>query len=177
MPSNGNLTRDVTHVIEQGIHAVRGLAPEVYSGSGEPIGTSGIGAHIRHCLDFFDRLVEGLASGELDYDKRERDARVEVDRDYAVERMERTVQRLRGFASLDPSARLQVRADADPDEAPLESTVGREFKFALSHTIHHYAIIAMYLRQAGEVVDPDFGVAPSTLRFWEESGRCAPSAG
>lgn len=177
MSLNGNLTRDLVHVIQQGIDAIEVLPAEVYGGSGEPLGTSGIGAHVRHCLDFFDRLLDGVASGKLDYDRRERDERIEVDGPYAVARMRRTIERLVELDKADTTQRLEVRADADPGELALDSTVGRELKFVMSHTIHHYAIIAMYLRQAGQPVTPEFGVAPSTLRYWEESGRCAPSAG
>lgn len=177
MSLHGNLTRDLLHVVRQGIEAIESLPGDVYGNGGAPLGTGGIGAHMRHCLDFFDRLIDGVEEGAIDYDRRERDERVEVDRDYAVARMERVLKRIAALEKVDGTQRVSVRADADPDEAPLESTVARELKFVMSHTIHHYAIMAMYMRQAGCAVAPEFGVAPSTLRYWEESRRCAPSAG
>ena len=45
------------------------------------------------------------------------------------------------------------------------SSVSREIEFVHSHTIHHYAVIARLIAEAGESVSNDFGVAPSTLRF------------
>ena len=36
-----------------------------------------------------------------------------------------------------------------------------------SHTIHHFALIGITLRESGLAVDPDFGVANSTLRNCE----------
>jgi len=34
-----------------------------------------------------------------------------------------------------------------------------------SHTIHHFALIAVTLRLHGIQVDPNFGMSPSTLRY------------
>ena len=47
----------------------------------------------------------------------------------------------------------------------LISSVGRELQVLSSHTIHHFALMAMTLRVLGVPVDPDFGMAPSTLRY------------
>ena len=45
------------------------------------------------------------------------------------------------------------------------SSVGRELISLSSHTIHHFALISLTLQALGHSVDPDFGVAPSTLRY------------
>jgi hypothetical protein len=45
------------------------------------------------------------------------------------------------------------------------SSVSRELQFLLSHTVHHYALIAMTLRAAGVELDEELGVAPSTLAY------------
>jgi len=34
-----------------------------------------------------------------------------------------------------------------------------------SHTVHHFALIAMTLRLHGVEMEPGFGMAPSTLRY------------
>ena len=53
------------------------------------------------------------------------------------------------------------------DDAPwADSSVERELQVLLSHTVHHYALIAVALRLHGHPVDEEFGVAPSTLRYW-----------
>jgi len=44
------------------------------------------------------------------------------------------------------------------------SSLGREFQFLISHTIHHFALIAGLCRLHGVSICNDFGVAPSTLR-------------
>ena len=53
------------------------------------------------------------------------------------------------------------------DDRFLTSSPARELQVLSSHTIHHFALIAMTLTALGVPIDPDFGVAPSTLRYRE----------
>ena len=66
---------------------------------------------------------------------------------------------------------LRVRGEGAPPEVPEgqwpESTLERELYVLVSHTIHHYALVAVLLRTLGVDPGPEFGVAPSTLRHWE----------
>ena len=72
---------------------------------------------------------------------------------------------------------IEVRADVgtgeDPEKAWCGSTVARELRFLVSHTVHHYALIAMVLRGHGLDPGEEFGVAPSTLAYWSETAECA----
>jgi uncharacterized damage-inducible protein DinB len=49
----------------------------------------------------------------------------------------------------------------------VETTVGRELVFVLSHTVHHNALIAVMARTLGVSVPDRFGYAPSTLAHLE----------
>ncbi|MFW6292999.1 MAG: hypothetical protein ACOC7V_11860 [Spirochaetota bacterium] len=65
----------------------------------------------------------------------------------------------------------------DPDGVAVEadSTVERELAMLASHTVHHYAIIALILRIQDVPVPEEFGVAPlrcATSR--RGSPECAP---
>ena len=51
------------------------------------------------------------------------------------------------------------------EDSFMESSISRELQVLSSHTVHHFALIAMTLRMHGLEVDPDFGMAPSTLRY------------
>lgn len=44
------------------------------------------------------------------------------------------------------------------------TSVGRELRFLLSHTVHHCALIAILLSLRGGEVPNGFGIAPSTER-------------
>jgi uncharacterized damage-inducible protein DinB len=42
------------------------------------------------------------------------------------------------------------------------TTVGRELAFVINHTVHHSALVAVLLEQAGRVRPARFGLAPTT---------------
>ena len=73
-------------------------------------------------------------------------------------------------------AALTVRMEDAPEGCPaawMPSSVARELQAVRSHTIHHFALIAMTLRAWGIEVDSTFGVAPSTLRYREPKAQAA----
>jgi hypothetical protein len=43
--------------------------------------------------------------------------------------------------------------------------------------VHHFALIAMLLERFEISVPEDFGIAPSTLRYWQAQAQCAPLPG
>jgi hypothetical protein len=55
----------------------------------------------------------------------------------------------------------------------IESSAARELEFLHSHTVHHHALIAEKLSSSGVKLPDDFGVAPSTLKFWAEQKKAA----
>ena len=175
-----NLLQDNVRLLEQGIDLLDGMDAELYRCPRPDAGLSGAGSHVRHFLDFYDRFLEALeprADGRLDYDRRERDERTEVCPATARRRICALVESLRARVPAAAGRRLVVKADAEgasPDHAPwAESTVERELQVLLSHTVHHYALIAVVLRLNGHDVGMEFGVAPSTLRYWKEQRACA----
>ncbi len=73
---------------------------------------------------------------------------------------------------MEPSLRIKV--DAADESSWATSSVERELQFLRSHTVHHFALIAVILRLSGLEPGEEFGVAPSTLRYRKENGVCAP---
>ena len=126
------------------------------------------GGHIRHCLDFFDCLFAGIKSGKADYNKRERDLQVEMKRAAAISKIEKTIENLRKIEieNLDREILIRhERVEEIEENAWSRSSVARELEFMQSHTVHHYAIVALKLSFAGFAVESDFGVAASTLKY------------
>jgi hypothetical protein len=74
---------------------------------------------------------------------------------------------------------IQIRLESGGSESQQwsHSTVRRELQFLLSHTVHHFALIAVLLERFEIAVPDDFGIAPSTLRYWQEQAPCAPLPG
>ena len=126
------------------------------------------GAHLRHIIEFYQAFLEGVAGHHVDYDARPRNPEIERSRAAASASIRSVVHRLRACAQLRFDAILRVRMEDAPEEAgePLmESSLDRELQVLSSHTIHHFALIAMTLRLHGVAVPGDFGMAPSTLRY------------
>ena len=183
-----HLIHSLAAFLEQGADLLASLDAATYRRSPAPLATAPVGGHVRHCLDFVCAFLRGWRDGEVDYDRRERDPRLEEDPAVAGELLRAfSAELLTLVPELDPARELRVRAEAPPDAGPeegwLPSTLGRELSVLSSHTVHHYALIAMTLRHFGRDVGPEFGVAPSTLHFWKEEGAkqeaasCAPAAG
>lgn len=169
------LIDDNVRLLQQGLDLLMELDTSLYAKAEPSVRLSGVGSHFRHLLEFYDRFFEGLLVGKIDYDQRRRDASVETNPEAARERLATVIQALRKL-DREPAG-LLVKSDADEGsgaEGPwTRSTASRELQALLSHTVHHYALIAVGLRLNG--VDPgeEFGVAPSTLRYWKEQGTCA----
>jgi uncharacterized damage-inducible protein DinB len=165
--------------LDQGRRLLGGLDAEVYRRSPRPLAQSTVGAHFRHVLDAVDCLTRGCDGGAVDYDARVRDEAVETDLGAALRRLDDLAGRLAALG-LPETHPLRVRADAPgaaAEDCWTDSTLGRELLYVMSHTIHHYALVAMILRHLGVETGEGFGVAPSTLSYWKEVGRCAPLVG
>lgn len=123
-----------------------------------------VGGHVRHCIEFYQCLFAGIDSGEIDYDARSRNPDIEscpVTARQAIRQLLATEwARLGG---MDHDQPLRVRESLAGWQV---SSLGREFGFAFSHTIHHLALIGVLLRDHGRCVEDGIGLAPSTERHF-----------
>lgn len=174
-PAARSLAERNIAMLSQGRALLTRLSDEDYTAAAPSGLRGGVGPHLRHVLDHYDCFLDGLDQGAVDYDRRERDTAVETDRSAALAKLEQIVSRLRGLERIEAEGLLIVRVDSGEDGQPFEgaSSVGRELQFLVSHTVHHYAVIAVMLRVRG--IDPgrDFGVAPSTLKHEAGTVACA----
>lgn len=130
-------------------------------------GGSSVGAQFRHVLDHVKSLLAGLADGRIDYAARERDVRLEIERDLAATVFRRVINDIAAVDLGLLGRSVLVRSEVDTDSW-LPVSVGREFEAAFSHTIHHHALIAEKLIGMGIDCGPQFGVAPSTLAYQQK---------
>ena len=114
-----------------------------------------------------------MEEGRIDYDARARGTEEETDPEAATGRIRELISWFRSHEdSFESSTPLRVKVDCGLEAASAGdiesgelSSVGRELQFLVSHTVHHFAIIAIMCEAQGVRLDPDFGVAPSTLRY------------
>ena len=163
--------------LQQGALLLETLDDAVYQAKVPEVFGSTLGAHIRHNLDHYLSFLACYESGELDYEARKRDPLLETSRRRAIEVIEEIVQRLGELSARRGASRVRIRLEGmdgfASDESWASSSIERELEFLLSHTIHHYALVAVMCRFLGHGTDPDFGVAPSTLRFRALQSPCA----
>jgi uncharacterized damage-inducible protein DinB len=181
MNATATLADNNIRFLAQAVALLTELNDESYRRPAPPYANSGIGAHLRHNLDHYHAFLAGRADGRIDYDAREREPRIETDREYAAQQIRAIIDGLRAIPEADTAQPVTVKMDCDEHEeaaaAWCGSTVGRELQFLLSHTVHHNAIMAMILRLHGCAMEQDFGVAPSTLRHQHRQRSCAPPRG
>ncbi len=138
--------------------------------------TANIGKHLRHITDHYRLLLEGLPETLIEYDRRERLATEENERSAMILRLRslcNELTRLSERCNTDVSLSIRLAIN-ELDESPtVDSTLSRELVFLQSHSVHHYAIISAILKLQNIQFDPDFGVAPSTLKY-EHGKKCAP---
>lgn len=153
--------------LAQGARLLRGLDDAQYRASAPPLYPSGVGGHFRHCLEHVQLLLAAAGTSRLDYDQRQRDLHLETDRGAAIHLAERLIQGLEGLTDAQIATPIEVRMDCGDGQRAaalwMPSSLGRELQFMVSHTTHHYALMAMILRHQGLEPGADFGVASSTL--------------
>lgn len=167
---------DNIRFLKQGLDLIQGLSDDAYTRSSHPEYTSGVGGHLRHCLDHYTNFLAGLPRGRIDYDARQRDERIETDRAYATRVIQNLIRGLAEVQERDADRAVTIKMDGgDESDASLwwsHSSAVRELQFLVSHTVHHYALIALILRSNGLAPAADFGVAPSTLRYNQSKLSC-----
>ena len=166
----------IAEVLHQGESLLNSLSDGEYTCKLQSVFGSTVGGHYRHCLDHFQSLLQGLDANEINYDDRERNPRIENDRAFALTETRRI---LRGLASistpfLDCPINVRSKVNYELDAASsIGSTFGRELMYAVAHTIHHYALIAVMCSVLEVPVPAGFGIAPSTLKYHAEQPKAA----
>jgi len=165
------LTGATEDVLRQGLDLLSELDGERFAALADEPYNASIGQHYRHVLDHLLCLESGLAAGEIDYDNRERNPRLETDLEYARATTERLIQAFNQYDSELLNGPCIVKYSVGYGNAApvrLPSMVARELAFCIGHAVHHYAIVRLLCDSVGVEVVPEFGVAPSTLKHRAE---------
>ena len=123
-----------------------------------------IGKHVRHIVEFYELLVNSRPTGNLNYDRRQRDLRLETDTNETLRRIgsvDRAIQQL------DLSETLSLEADVSvmgTQQVVIPSSFARELLYNIEHAVHHLALIQIAVQHNFPQIDlpPNFGVAYST---------------
>jgi hypothetical protein len=165
MESCSKLVATNIGLLQQALLLVGRMDDATFSNSPQGLAPHRVGSHLRHVLEFYDCFLAGLETSRIDYDARKHDEMLERNRHGALLKVSSIIRRLEEASSLPEDLALTVRRENGGPDVYLRSSIGREMQVLSSHTIHHFALIAVTLRFHGVEVDPNFGMSPSTLRI------------
>jgi hypothetical protein len=160
----------VKGVLLQGCTFLDGMSDEVYARPLDGTLSSSLGAHYRHVLDHFFCLAEGIRTGQVNYDERRRNPKLECSVAQARSATEGLIEEFRGLTADVLRRECSVNYSVGYGESEMElvrSNLAREIMFCVGHAIHHYAILKLLCAGVGVKLPYEFGVAPSTLKHLE----------
>jgi hypothetical protein len=136
------------------------ITGEIYTAPATHLFGATIGQHVRHIIELFKCLEAGYETGELNYDKRKRDLRIETEVLFAIQLMHEITE---GIKTCNKDLALYTSVDA---EVVIHTNYMRELYYNLEHTIHHMALIRVGIGELSTLQLPaNFGLAPSTIQY------------
>lgn len=150
-------------LFEQLHDSVEALTDEQYRFPATVLSQATVGQHLRHIVEFFQELYKGYESGSVNYDKRQRDQRIETDRSFAIQKLYEIVA---GLSKPDKDLVLITSLPMEGNgHLDFKTNYHRELLYNLEHTVHHMAFIRMGIEAISIIQLPvRFGVAESTLQ-------------
>jgi hypothetical protein len=127
---------------------------------------SSIGVHIRHILDVFDCIFDGLESGNINLINRKRNKLAENYTQHGIVYFEEILERLKLLENADFNKIVRVTDDLGLGIVSLNYTLGGILIQAHSHAIHHFASVGYIISQLDIALpDADFGFNPTTPKM------------
>ncbi|MGB8191607.1 MAG: DinB family protein [Chitinophagaceae bacterium] len=164
------LQQAVNNVFVQLSATLDQLSQEQYVQPSRTLFNATIGQHVRHIIELFQCLENGYDEGLVNYEQRQRDIRIETDKQFASGLLTEVRQ------GLDRENKdLQLEACYDEHEASpitIATNFYREVAYNLEHTIHHMALIRVGITEVSDIELPEeFGVASSTIKYRQQCAQ------
>lgn len=166
-----NPTNACCHILSQLTEMTNQLTEADFVKPVESLGKSSIGQHLRHTLEFFICLKQGVEVGVINYDKRMHDKLIETDKNIALG----TIAAITDFVLSQPQnkpLKLEVGYDLNCEKYDtVDTNVLRELVYNIEHAVHHMAIMKIGIKEAAPYIKLpfDFGIAASTIRYQEHA--------
>lgn len=168
MHNNAIILEGHLETVQQAKEFLRGLTAENYQVVIKPHFASSAGTHIRHIIDHYLALKDGLNQGLVNYNKRNRYSRIESCPEIALLEWQKIEKWLNEVSQLDADMPINVVCETSVNEiqnTQTKSTLARELVFVSSHAIHHFSLLAVINSLLGNKDEVNFGIAPSTATF------------
>ena len=143
------------------------LSNEDYVSPCKGLSNATIGEHTRHIIEMFQCLQNQYENGIVNYDRGNRDYRIQTDTNFALQ----CIADIKNKLEKD-NKKLVLHQIVDKEELHIESNYFRELLYNLEHCIHHQALIKVAVLQLEHLqLDADFGVARSTIEYRKQCAQ------
>lgn len=125
-----------------------------------------VGKHIRHIVEFYQCLLNGLKDGIIDYDSRERNNLIETDIAYT----QKVIENIINAIDVTNNQKMLLKITYGENSFTIPTSFLRELVYNIEHTIHHFAIIKIGIKShfPSLVFPEDLGVAHSTIKYQQQ---------
>lgn len=157
------MTNAIENNLLRGVKLLNSITDAQYSDQSVAPYYSSIGGHVRHILDIFDCIFDGLSAKKIDLVARKRNVMVENYTVHGLRYFETTINKLHSLNSCDFNELYEVSDDLGMGVVHANYTLASALIQAHSHAIHHFASIGYIIAQLEiELPDADFGFNPTT---------------
>jgi hypothetical protein len=163
------ITNACIQILDQLTDMVNQIEDADFAKPSDALNQSTLGQHLRHTLEFFICLEQGVEAGIINYDERAHDPLMESDKFLTLTVINRIYAFVKNFDT-DKALMLEVGYDLSKDDfIAVETNATRELVYNIEHAVHHMAIMKIGIREIAPYIQlpPDFGVAASTVRYKE----------
>ena len=168
MLSNAITLESQLETVKQAEQFLLGLSAKDYKLVLKPHFASSAGTHMRHILDHYLALKDGLNQGLINYDKRNRCSTFESCPKIALLEWQKIGRWLQEVSRLNADMPLNIMCETSVNQTQstqTQSTLARELVFVSSHAVHHFSLLAVINSLLGNKEEVNFGVAPSTATY------------
>lgn len=149
--------------LTRGIQLLSCITDEQYSNTSIAPYNSSIGSHMRHILDVFDCVFEGLNEKNINLINRKRNVLAETKTEHGINYFNNTIEKLQYLKTEDFDKIVKVTDDLGLGVISANYTLAAILIQAHSHAIHHFASVGYVISQLGiQLPDDDFGFNPTT---------------
>lgn len=126
-----------------------------------------MGEHLRHILEFYQKIVNIGSSEVVNYDQRQRNKAIENDILVARNVLNCLIECLKNGLD-DRDIALECHSLHEP--FGMSTSLKRELFYCLEHSIHHQALIKVSLKEQHleHLIEPNFGLAYSTIQYKQQ---------
>ena len=161
-------------IINQGLYYLNIVSKKEYQAIAPPNFISSSGSHMRHIIDHYIAIMNGIENNNINYDVRNRQGELAHNPVVAIEKLNAIKAWLKQLSPNDFQQSITLSTEVSitsKNVQQVQSSIARELVFAGSHAVHHYAMIAQISFAQQLKLPEGFGLAPATATFLRE--ECA----